>query len=388
MSMEIEYLRNLNSSYMVIGQLAKGEIWEQQMLCNNPLSGVIAPEYMSENGKDQLWYNITGKQALDVILEGKELDGALLRQLCETICLAAQQLETLMLETSDLLLLPECIFIDNQTGNISLCYFKGKNETLLDAFHGLLEFVLAKLDHRDKWAVEVAYKLYEQTKNGEGCMVDIKKALQFSCEREETLTTISYEKEIVQKEILQEKEVSHHGILKNCLKTNRFARRWLPKNEWLKNLLEKKAFSKDHKELFFPKKGTAVEPFVFEPEEEVEQKTTHPTVLLSELRITKEEKNKEQGIFRYEGEQGRGDLVVGKTPYIIGSDSACDGVIESAAVSRRHAKITQKEDVYFIEDLNSSNGTFVGGELLNCRVKMSLQQNETVVFADEKFRFI
>ena len=49
---------------------------------------------------------------------------------------------------------------------------------------------------------------------------------------------------------------------------------------------------------------------------------------------------------------------------------------------------SQKREVYFIEDLNYYNGTMVGGELLNCRVKMSLQAQETVMFADEKFRFI
>lgn len=46
------------------------------------------------------------------------------------------------------------------------------------------------------------------------------------------------------------------------------------------------------------------------------------------------------------------------------------------------------DDIYFLEDLNSSNGTYVGGEPLNYKTKMSLQKNEVVLFADEKFRFI
>ena len=52
---------------------------------------------------------------------------------------------------------------------------------------------------------------------------------------------------------------------------------------------------------------------------------------------------------------------------------------------RRSAK---GELSFFIEDLNSSNGTRVGGELLNYKTGMSLQKNEVVMFADEKFRFI
>lgn len=81
-------------------------------------------------------------------------------------------------------------------------------------------------------------------------------------------------------------------------------------------------------------------------------------------------------------------MVLDSFPYVIGSDKSCNGYLPGAAVSRRHARVTKQEDIYFIEDLNSSNGTYVGGELLNYRVRMSLQKNEIVVIADKKFRFI
>ena len=123
------------------------------------------------------------------------------------------------------------------------------------------------------------------------------------------------------------------------------------------------------------------EPFVFEPEEE-EHKSANPTVLLAGI------SQKPEGILRYEGTGGYSDLVIEKDNYVIGSAAECDGRIPSATVSRRHAKISKKGAVFFIEDLNSSNGTRVGGELLNYKTGMSLQKNEVVMFADEKFRFI
>lgn len=122
---------------------------------------------------------------------------------------------------------------------------------------------------------------------------------------------------------------------------------------------------------------------MFEPETESEmQRQQHPTVLLSEIT------NHPLGILKYEGNGCCGELKIDHTPYVIGSDAACDGILNSDTVSRRHARITKKGEVYFIEDLNSTNGTFVGGELINCRIRMSLTSNETVAFADEKFRFI
>ena len=42
----------------------------------------------------------------------------------------------------------------------------------------------------------------------------------------------------------------------------------------------------------------------------------------------------------------------------------------------------------FIEDMNSANGTKAGGTLLDYKMKVSLQANEILEFADEKFRFI
>ena len=48
----------------------------------------------------------------------------------------------------------------------------------------------------------------------------------------------------------------------------------------------------------------------------------------------------------------------------IGRDIANDFVINDAEVSRRHAKLTLEGDRYKIEDLNSTNGTYIDGQRL------------------------
>lgn len=52
------------------------------------------------------------------------------------------------------------------------------------------------------------------------------------------------------------------------------------------------------------------------------------------------------------------DLVLGREPGV-------DILIDSAGVSRRHARIFLQNDLYYIEDLGSSNGTFINGERLS-----------------------
>lgn len=46
---------------------------------------------------------------------------------------------------------------------------------------------------------------------------------------------------------------------------------------------------------------------------------------------------------------------------IIGKDESCDVVVDEPAVSRRHCRISRQGELYFIEDLQSSNGTNVDG---------------------------
>lgn len=55
---------------------------------------------------------------------------------------------------------------------------------------------------------------------------------------------------------------------------------------------------------------------------------------------------------------------------VLGRDPSVDIVIAAAGVSRRHARLTHDGQRYFIEDLGSSNGTFVDGQRISARVEL------------------
>lgn len=59
-----------------------------------------------------------------------------------------------------------------------------------------------------------------------------------------------------------------------------------------------------------------------------------------------------------------------RSEYVIGRDDGVDIVISTPAVSRRHARVMLEGDGYIIEDLGSSNGTFVNGDRLIGRRKL------------------
>jgi pSer/pThr/pTyr-binding forkhead associated (FHA) protein len=57
--------------------------------------------------------------------------------------------------------------------------------------------------------------------------------------------------------------------------------------------------------------------------------------------------------------------------WVIGSSPKCDVVITKPNVSRRHCKLIQDEGRFFLEDLDSTNGTFVNGEELEGPVQVT-----------------
>jgi len=53
-----------------------------------------------------------------------------------------------------------------------------------------------------------------------------------------------------------------------------------------------------------------------------------------------------------------------KSTFTIGRDLACELHIDDPKISRRHARVVAEQDNWFLEDLGSSNGTSVNGELV------------------------
>jgi hypothetical protein len=67
----------------------------------------------------------------------------------------------------------------------------------------------------------------------------------------------------------------------------------------------------------------------------------------------------------------------GTFPITIGRDAKCDVAVNDPSVSRRHAKLTFEAGAYELEDLASSNGTFIGGERVRGKARLPLGQSVT-----------
>ena len=70
---------------------------------------------------------------------------------------------------------------------------------------------------------------------------------------------------------------------------------------------------------------------------------------------------------------------------VLGRHPGCDIVLESGAVSRQHARISNIEGNFYIEDLHSRNGTYVNGKLLTQR--QMLNENDEIGICELSFIF-
>lgn len=119
-----------------------------------------------------------------------------------------------------------------------------------------------------------------------------------------------------------------------------------------------------------------------EEEAQIERAREAGTTLLSAS------KNGE-GTVRLEPVEAGGTVIqISYIPFTLGKHPGLsDACIDRPTVSRLHARIDQKEGVYILTDLNSTNGTSVNGYPLQANETVSLGNGDSIYLADVGYKF-
>ena len=90
----------------------------------------------------------------------------------------------------------------------------------------------------------------------------------------------------------------------------------------------------------------------------------------------------------YSGREGTHKFIIKDKDFVIGRNSeGVDGNLQiSKAVSREHCLITKLDCRYFVQDLGSSNHTFVNGVMIPRYELMEIKHNDVLGIADVDFR--
>ena len=121
------------------------------------------------------------------------------------------------------------------------------------------------------------------------------------------------------------------------------------------------------------------------PEDEVEEEENiqlNPTICLAASL------GAPRGILVYEGMRDYPDFVLEQGTSILGKNPRARLHLNRETISQFHAKLDYYEKNYYIEDMNSTNGTFLNDEMLNYKEKKMLSAGDVIRFADVKYRFM
>ena len=441
---EILYERNLTGSFMKIPACLSASFDEKIML-KRKLPGLLPVEKCYVNGMGQYWYNITGKQSVDTYCRMKEIGIDFIERMIISICSQIEILEWNLIDTNCLMLDPELVYITNQTQEIIFTLYPDTKGNLAQELQHLMEYLLTKIDHKDMDAVHAAYGIYEKTLDPSYSVIDIRDAIVEAKKASSRERVLRQQAQIEQREREIEFENAERNVkneaglnkiiggLKQKLaepseknQTSHSQRILRESNKVEKKLIKKESmFSKEKdrklkdrnqiyrkpteenlmgntgRNIFGRKEKKSVKYNRRKPYQESlnvaetpsyevsmheelvqEMPEVHPTVCLADYQA------RPQGMLLYEGTENRENIPLMQPLVKIGKGKGVDAKIEKGTISHFHAQLNHEQDTFYIEDLNSTNGTFVNGEGLTYKERKKLAINDIVQFADIRYRFV
>lgn len=163
--MNPSYRRDKDHNYMILEEACPvtGNEFQVRMLILNQIPGILPCKMRKIDGEAGFYYEITSLQPMARIYEKKRMGREDIRQLLAGIGKAMNGAREFLLDTNQLLLDPDYIYMDVETKEVFLCCLPLYEGDASAAFRGLAEYILKKLDHGDQAAVLWGYEIYSKT---------------------------------------------------------------------------------------------------------------------------------------------------------------------------------------------------------------------------------
>lgn len=411
--MEVTFKKNLSKSYMCVeGQGKPIEEYELYILEKHKIPGLLQMQTVLSEGKCRYLYDISGKQQIEDYFSGRKMGYDMLQRFLLSIQEMCVSLSEYLLREDGVCLEMEFIYVNLEDGGLQFTYLPCNEKNLQEAFESCIEQFLRKIDHQDSAAVELGYHVYQLCNGGNANIgILLEEALGRSRTRgmedgEKTLGDSAWEKEEEERKLRRMEEENKEGdkkVLESKEETSGGG-----KEKWIKELenrkcqvtetigkylsgfhkiriaiLEKmgeKHIKREVKKVREAKKETPKTGITY-PEET--ESPLHPTEILGVQNKHPAGKLVYQGVHQCE------DILLKGDSFLLGKNGAqVDGVIPADGVSRLHARMSRQEDRYFIEDLNSTNGTYLNDTALEYHQPREVKENDRIRFGAEEYMFL
>lgn len=342
---KVSYRNEAMHNYMVIETSdIESTNFREKMITENDITGILSTKITKINSDTVFMYDISSMQSLAVLYEKKTYSASDIDNILESLYRTVKNMEPYFLDVNNLIVDKDLIFMNMENGNISFSYNPYFSKPITKQLEELSRYLMDKVDYSSK---EATYKVFmlNQKVLGEGFVIDNLASLFEEKSAKEENKNIFYE-EVAQEDYLND-DVTHINI-KDDYKEKKTLSGFLTdiKNKFTYKKVKEQAVVCETKTVY---KAIGEQDNVSNNEEDM---YIGQTVLLSETKTNVISFKPDKPYFdEFELEQN--SIVIGKM------EEKVDVVIKDPSVSRIHAKCEREGDRFFIEDLNTTNGTYL-----------------------------
>ena len=419
-----EYVRGLKNNYVRIRELSLPDERKYQycIMKRGGISGFLPFEIRYIDSDAYMYYDITSRQNLSTLYAKKPLDRVWISSFFSSMKKIRNEAVRFLLDPANLIWNPTNIYQDLKTGKFGYLYVPYLNDD--NGMSEMMDFMVSHVDYSDDELVKCVYSIAEQYKsNGEVYLSDkvysdVESLRISDSDRERRYGETTEESEenynrpdtyvdtytgpdTVSKsgkdmEVVYEQAEKIGNAFKAPeekplkLKPGRYGKEasgsgaTVKRSSSLKEMISKiknrdKKFREDYDFGYGmePEAAVAEETVYTDPESDTD---TEGTVFVE---LSSEEKTR-----RLMTETGHVLYVIRDNSCVIGKkEDEVDLFMDDEGISRMHARVFRDGEDYYIEDLNSTNGTFKNGLRLKPYEQKKLLKGDEIKLAARKIIF-
>lgn len=380
--LEAEYVRNCNCNYqrILLEEKPEDKRYQYCILSRGGIRYLLPCSLRYMDNKAYLYYDISSTQNLIKVFGERKIDRSWIKDFLWGLKQLRYELDRFLLEEEHIIWSPEHIYQDLEKNDFSFLYipyFQG--ETGLSE---LLDFMVERVAYEDERLVEFVYGMHEKINQ-----IGIEYLHHQIHEDFEKLESEENRKDIKNEEnrvsVIQKAESETPVLQDRMLATGReTGKKGL--RYFLEGKRNKQAKKEEYRELLRRSmnemSGYAVcETVKYNKSEEVSfEEEFGKTIYIEETA-----KTRTAGLYKLDGELV---TLLEKFPFVIGKKKeAVDLVLNDYSASRVHARIIREEGGTYIEDVNSTNGTFKNGLRLQPYEKRKLEVGDELRFGKTEY---
>lgn len=368
--LQTEYLRNLNSNYerILLDKKPEENRYQYCILSRGGIKGLLPCSLRYMNGSAYLYYDISSKQNAAQRFSSRCITREWIRDFMWSMQQVQQELGRFLLDSSNVLWYPDQIFQDLESNVFSFLYipyYEGES-----SFVRLLDFWVEHVDYNDEVLVDCVYHMYEQLERSG----DVYLQAQIF----EDIKVLDQPVALMQKEWVTAGQDSETGDsvqstadIQASDSINLSSERREEKKGLFSLFDNKRRKGRELRENYRLEMQRAMGGYAVAEDSAYNEEEFGRTVYI-------EEKPEEtERVHRLYTPEDKLIASVEKPIITIGKKKEeADVVLEDSSVSRMHARISREGKEYYLEDLNSTNGTFKNGLRLQPYEKRKLESGD------------